>query len=360
MNPLTAKNNGLGRPPHQRVKITEAIRERILTGEILPGRRLPSLRTMAREFETSLVTAQQAITELATDGFVEAHGARGTFVSAHPPHRSQFGLLFPRSRERLPLENRLWLALLNEADRSLNDPAHRVVPYFEIDGHVDSPGYRRLLRDIRRRCLAGLFFTFPPDGLLRSPILRGGGLARVGIMPDAGRFTGISPLTFDFDSFVHHVFSALEREGRRRVALLTVPGMEGLWQATLDARPGLERAPHWLQSVAPAFPESACNLVRLLFASNPGQRPDALIITDDNLVPAATAGIVASGVRVPEDLQVVAHCNFPWPTPSAVPATRVGYDAAEVLRRCLEEADAQRDGRATRRIPIQARCERRP
>ena len=50
-------------------------------------------------------------------------------------------------------------------------------------------------------------------------------------------------------------------------------------------------------------------------------RPDALVITDDNLVPAATAGVLAAGRRVPADLEVVAHANFPHVTPSAVPAS---------------------------------------
>ena len=40
-------------------------------------------------------------------------------------------------------------------------------------------------------------------------------------------------------------------------------------------------------------------------------------------------------MRVPDDVEVVAHCNFPWLTPSLVTAHRLGYDAREVLERCL-------------------------
>jgi hypothetical protein len=42
-------------------------------------------------------------------------------------------------------------------------------------------------------------------------------------------------------------------------------------------------------------------------------------------------GALASGIRVPEDLLIVAHANFPDPAPCALPAVRIGYDADAVL-----------------------------
>ena len=43
---------------------------------------------------------------------------------------------------------------------------------------------------------------------------------------------------------------------------------------------------------------------------------------DDNLVPDATAVVASVGLRVPDDLLVIVHTNFPYPTPAAVPACR--------------------------------------
>ena len=74
------------------------------------------------------------------------------------------------------------------------------------------------------------------------------------------------------------------------------------------------------------------------------ERPDALIITDDNLVEYAAAGVIAAGMRVPEELEVVAHCNFPWPTPSVVPVKRLGYEVTRILQACLDSIDLQRSG----------------
>jgi DNA-binding LacI/PurR family transcriptional regulator len=104
--------------------------------------------------------------------------------------------------------------------------------------------------------------------------------------------------------------------------------------------------PHWVQGVHLAAPQLARNCAQLLMHAGQDERPDALIISDDNLVEFATAGLIAAGVRVPDDLEVVAHCNFPWPTPSVVPVKRLGYEVSRVLKACLESIDLQRGGEA--------------
>jgi DNA-binding LacI/PurR family transcriptional regulator len=102
-----------------------------------------------------------------------------------------------------------------------------------------------------------------------------------------------------------------------------------------------------------ATPETARNLIHLLMQG--AERPDALLIADDNLVEHATAGLVAAGVRVPDDLEVVAHCNFPHPTPSVLPVRRLGYDAREVMKACVESIDIQRrDGKTAPTVTVKA------
>ena len=52
-------------------------------------------------------------------------------------------------------------------------------------------------------------------------------------------------------------------------------------------------------------------------------------------------------MRVPDDCEVVAHCNFPWPTPSVLPVRRLGYDARRLLEEGIAAIDRQRAGGAT-------------
>ena len=54
------------------------------------------------------------------------------------------------------------------------------------------------------------------------------------------------------------------------------------------------------------------------------------------------AGLAALALRCPADVDVVAHANFPWPTPSALPITRIGFDATDILKQALIDLERQR------------------
>jgi len=72
-------------PPYRR--IVEEIRGRILTGDLRPGDRIPSVRQIARRWGVAVATATRAMTTLRDDGLVEATVGSGTVVSNHPSHR---------------------------------------------------------------------------------------------------------------------------------------------------------------------------------------------------------------------------------------------------------------------------------
>ena len=70
------------------------------------------------------------------------------------------------------------------------------------------------------------------------------------------------------------------------------------------------------------------------------------------------AGIMASGVRVPDDIHVLAHCNWPAETGTQLPTTRLGFDAAEVLRLALQRVESIRAGQETPELtPVAAAFE---
>src|SRR5262249_32264035 len=86
--------------------------------------------------------------------------------------------------------------------------------------------------------------------------------------------------------------------------------------------------------------------VQALMQRREEQQPDAIIITDDNLVEPTIAGLITSGVRIGVDLDIVAHCNFPWAGSSVVPVKRLGFDARTVLLRCMDLIDRKRRGKS--------------
>lgn len=63
-------------------QINSQIRQMIMTGELKEGDSLPSMRTLAKSIQVSVITVQRAYDELQRDGFIETEVGRGTFVLA--------------------------------------------------------------------------------------------------------------------------------------------------------------------------------------------------------------------------------------------------------------------------------------
>ena len=66
------------------VQIAEGIREQIVTGILMQGDRLPSVRELATELTINPNTIQRAYRELETQGWITSVGGKGCFVSGVP------------------------------------------------------------------------------------------------------------------------------------------------------------------------------------------------------------------------------------------------------------------------------------
>jgi GntR family transcriptional regulator len=71
--------SGSDAPVH--VQIEEQLAERIASGELHTGERLPPERDLARDLNVSRMTVRQALSSLAARGLVERGVGRGTFVA---------------------------------------------------------------------------------------------------------------------------------------------------------------------------------------------------------------------------------------------------------------------------------------
>jgi AcrR family transcriptional regulator len=68
--------------PYQR--IAASLQQRIVSGELRPGERVPSTRALAREWGVALATAAHALKLLADGGFVRGESRVGTVVASVP------------------------------------------------------------------------------------------------------------------------------------------------------------------------------------------------------------------------------------------------------------------------------------
>ena len=325
--------------------IATEIRRRIAHGELPPHTRLPTRDELVKEFGASRMTVQRAFERLLRDGYVYARTREGTFVADRPPSLTRIGLVFPRRPSRTRPWSRFWIAL-RQAALALAESERRELPeYFSCDARPDSEDFGQMLRDVEHGRVGGLVFVTPPHELVDTPIVQRDGLPRACVMVE-NPYLKMPAVFPDMNAFMDRALQHLASRGRKRVAIVAVPH----WPAYFEnaqrqiARRKMTCKPSWVQIVHPEIPQAARSITHLLFDGAAKDRPDALIVTDDNLVDMATAGLIAAGVNVPRDVEVVAHCNFPWPASRALPIQRLGFDAHTILQRAFRAIDTQREG----------------
>ena len=334
-----------------REAMVQHLRRLIVTGELAPGDQLPTYLEIQAQFGAEADTVRDAMAVLREAGFIETRHRCGTFVTPHPPHLTHFALAFPF--ESFDHRSRFYEALRDEAAK-LRTEDRRVSAFYGVESHVDVDDYQRLLGFVRAHRLAGLVFASNPFWLEKhdSPLIREPGVFRVAIMMPENpvSYPTVYP---DITAFLPKAFDYLASRGRKRVAVVKLGDSR---HANLDtvqslaAERGLNLQPRWLQATVAGASDWSSQLALLLLHGKETERPDAVVITDDNLVEGFTAGIRDAGVRVVADsepfrkggLEVVAQANFPYPTRSHVPAKRLGYDITRLMATCLDLIGKQR------------------
>ena len=317
-------------------RVMTAIRTKIVSGHLAPGSRMPTWDQMEASFQVGRPTLMRALERLKRDGFVYSSSTRGTFVAVRPPHLSRYAIVFP--------ETLVWNRFLAAMDYEVNCYAQRqdkqLVAFHHTTANRDNESFARLTDEAYAHRFAGII------------IMSGNELAEIPLFPDLsiGRVIVLAKTTLpgtphvdvDRESFVNKSLSFLAHRGRKRVAVLTNDTAPHESYAQAIPAHGLATKPFWHLAAPIRYTSAAAQIVRLLL-DNP-DRPDALIITDDNLVESALSGVAAAGLRVPDDLTIVAHCNWSLPVTSAMPVTFLGFDSRLVLQTCLNVIDAQQRG----------------
>jgi len=62
-------------------QICAQIKAQIISGDLIEGEALPSIRKLAQELHISVITTKRAYEELEKEGFIDTVGGKGTFVA---------------------------------------------------------------------------------------------------------------------------------------------------------------------------------------------------------------------------------------------------------------------------------------
>lgn len=294
---------------------------------------MPNRRQLQQELGGSPMTMQEAFDQLALQGYIVPRGRHGTFVAERLPDASVIALVFQEALEG-DHWNRFWSALHRvAASWTPAGGANAFRSYCIPGGHLEGTAYHRLCTDLGDGALAGILFVSPPTAIDDSPLFT----ARIPRVCIGGEALGSRPfaaseLQVTDQEVLDALFRRFRAAGRSRIAgFASQPGLLERMR-THAAGHGLDARPEWWHSLpTDAFgAASARRIVHLLGTLAPRQRPDCLLITDDNLVPPATSGIL-DAQWAQADLDVAAHANFPLVTRAAVPCLRYGLDASSLL-----------------------------
>lgn len=336
----------------QRV-VLETLRHEIVTGRYPPAARLPVQTELTARFGVGSSTVAQALAVLGREGFVTSRRGAGCAVCEKPPHLHN--IVVAVSERHAP--NRHWSNYYVAVTRVASDlRAETGRPIRLMEELEDRTGesHRMLHQLVQTQCVAGIVFVNPPLRLAGTAILDAPGIPRVvASTKDSKAFNTRVALN---GRFIEKALDYLLAQGRRNIALLTsTAGWDhehGAHIRNVVALSGVCSPPHWQIPISIQTPQTAQSVVRLLMHGR--ERPDALIVTDDNLVDEAVAGLVVEGVRVPDELEVVAHCNFPWPPTKALAIRRLGPDIGRMMRESIATIDCLRRGQAA---PAVIECE---
>ena len=352
------KAQGAGRQTAQRrpslSRIRNYLRHQIVQGKLKPGEQIPLRVSLADRFGASSATVQSAINQLRDDGFVRVEGRQATYVADYPPHLFHYAMILPDG----PAEYANGMAeTLTEVAETI-DPtgSKRINTYFGIETHSDNEAYREMVEAISNDLYAGLIFPIHPAcwaSPQECPLVTRPSIPRVALGGSDGAHhcaveAPIDEVVLDSQVFIDRALDYLAGRGRTKIALLSAGQKYFQLVANKAKERNLTIHPYWMHAISVhqrgPHAGTAQNCVHLLLHEGQGERPDGLIITDNTLVESATVGMVAAGVKMPGDLDVVTHCNFPHNTSSMLPVKRLGYDMRVVMRAFIDAIDARRGG----------------
>ncbi len=334
-------------PGGKQEQLLVKLRKQIVSGRLCPGQQLPKRSDIKKTFDISNDTVQWAFDRLIQDGFVVARRGRGSFVAEAPPHTCQYGITFYSNPSDSFYWRRFDAALLHEASLFEHNTSDRVNAYYNLGHHLDPGDLEGFRNDIAEHRLAGVIYASEfsnGEELLQAsqPHTPGVHIS----MPGGDR--RLPTVYVDYASFLQRALQYLADRGRRRVAVLTATG--SFWPEhrreaeRLVEDFGMTMHPYWQVQVSPAGAEGAHGCMHLLMHEGQEEVPDGLIVTDDNLTGHALAGLMAAGVRISHDLDLVTHWNFPLSGTNGLPICRLGFDTHTILQTCIELLRQQRDG----------------
>jgi hypothetical protein len=346
-------NRTSNRTPMTREEVARLLLGRIIAGDYKPGQRLPGqARLRPRISPTlSMTTLNSAIGILKDLGYLTVRLQHSTCVADPLPYRNRYAITLPNPRD--PAHPTTFASVLHRLamERQHNGGNCEYVVFSGTNSGPEQGAVLNALADeLRWHRVAGVMFgselwSAPADPFFTEP-----GIARAALSAWIPAMLPMPRVVMDQapgQTFMTRSLEWLREQGCKTTAIVTyqqtpfdatATERAATWKPWNEAlaEHGVGTRPHWLLPIAGGGYE----LAQLLMRGR--ETPEAIIITDDILVPSVTEGLLAAGPLYPK---VVALANYPVLPRTHVPARFLGHDVEAIFDWCaasLRDADAQR------------------
>ncbi len=326
--------------------VRRQIRQRICSGAWPPGTQLPTREALAELFDASPSTVQLAIHGLVEDGSVVTRKRGGAQIAAAPPEVCDFILALGENTLRSGGHPTYFIDMMAAATARIAEvrPGMRMKCVQTADP--------LLAERVRGGGLAGILYFGSP---LQAPAVAHAGIPLATfIVPDQRPWATVNIRIDNQALLMSSVRSHLAR-GRKRIAILDNGGLmttqsktRPLSQQFKHIAEGVRKAggtcePTWIHCVDPCSPIVAYQTTLLLLDRPSTQRPNALVLLDDHLLPPVLAALKTLSLRIPTDLSVSVQAHhLPMGTPDN--CIRLGFDVATFLSEIVDLLAKSRRG----------------
>ncbi len=321
------------------VQVAAHLRELLLGRHIGPGERIPSRDELAATLGVSRMSVHRGVGILVDAGLLVADGARGTFVSDHPPHRFRYAVAFgltPEEIVRSPHLSALYRAAGNPPGLGPCALVRFVPP--QPDGGRN-PAVSDIPEQARAGLLAGVLSLRGARMLPAQGLQEVAGRIPVAVMtPAPGAVPVAAVVAPDRASFVRRALDLVVEARRTRVAFLWYQEPRGADEVVEReaALRGLRCPPFWRHYFSDPSDIAVAHVVHLLMEGSRARRPQALVVADDMLTGVVFRKLWEIGLGSGSDPLVLSLANYPQVPAPELPVRWLGFDACEWLRLCVD------------------------
>ncbi|RRJ98269.1 GntR family transcriptional regulator [Opitutaceae bacterium TAV4] len=285
-------------------EIAHYLREKITSGALPSGGKLPSVRELAQLWGTNIFSVKLATDSLVNIGLLNKQQGKGMFVAAQNGEVRRVGIYMSKAPDSFSISDLSFaFALRDLLCARLQRQGIEFVLYDDYrpsEEHLKPPAeLQDAIISSRLQCVIGVIVrSYDSNWFDRLPI------KKIRMMRD--------PL-IDFDG----IATKIKQRNCQRVAMIAPAGipkreadsflLTGLKSVGVTIRSDRLRLIEESEISKHGWGEIGYRNAKELLASK--RRPDALIVYPDNTVQGAIQAILESGIKVPKDLFVIFHRN---------------------------------------------------